>query len=283
MAAATSRTLGGGGILRSPAGFGEVRHHRPMAARASGPAIALAAVLSLALAFSAGTTGVAARMGGETDGAAPTAGSRAAEPALPRWTGGVNLYRPGTFSTQRTWRWCTAAGAQMMRNIVLGQRDHSRANQQRYFRYMRAHDRYAIPLADGVDPAGWAAGLRRWVDPRYRVVAKRSFRSALRSAVTRLRKTNLPVAIAVARGNHAWVLTGFTATADPARTDRFKVTSVRVSGPLWGLQNRAYGYDMRPDTRLTTGQLKGFFRPWHYPRVRMAWEGRWVSIQPVGS
>jgi len=146
---------------------------------------------------------------------------------------------------------------------------------------MRSRDRYPIPLADGVDPAGWSAGLRRWVDPRYRVVADGSFRSALRSAVTRLRRTNLPVAIAVAHGTHAWVLTGFSATADPARTTRFRVTSVRVTGPLWGLQNRSFGYDMRPNTRLTTGQLKRFFTPWHYPRIRMVWEGRWVSIQPV--
>jgi hypothetical protein len=147
---------------------------------------------------------------------------------------------------------------------------------------MRAHDRYVIPLADGVDPAGWAAGLRRWVDPSYRVVARKSFTGALRSAVTRLRTTNLPVAIAVARGMHGWVLTGFTATADPAATSRFRVTSVRVVGPLWGLQNRSYGYDMKPGTRLTRAQIRRFFTPWHYLRVRMVWEGRWVSIQPAG-
>jgi hypothetical protein len=120
------------------------------------------------------------------------------------------------------------------------------------------------------------------VDPRYRIVASSGYRTAVRSAVTSLRQTNLPVAIAVAHGNHAWVLTGFTATADPARTDRFRVTSVRVTGPLWGLQSRAFGYDMRPNTRLTRAQLKRFFTRWHYPRIRMAWEGRWVAIQPVG-
>ena len=80
-----------------------------------------------------------------------------------------------------------------------------------------------------------------------------------------------------------WVLTGFTATADPARTTNFTVTSVRVVGPLWGLQSRTYGYDMRPDTKLTPSQLRTFFTPWHYARVRMAWEGRWVSIQAVAS
>ena len=85
----------------------------------------------------------------------------------------------------------------------------------------------------------------------------------------------------MSHGNHAWVLTGFTATADPAVTTRFSVTSVRVVGPLWGLQSRSYGYDMRPDTKLTPAQLKGFFTPWHYAGVRMAWEGQWVSVQPV--
>jgi hypothetical protein len=216
-------------------------------------------------------------------GIGPTAGAAEDPPiTTAAWTGGIDLYRHGVFSTQRTWRWCTAAGAQMMRNIVHREDDHSRSSQRRYFRYMRRHDRYTIPLADGVDPAGWAAGLRRFVDPRYRIVASRSYRRALRSAVTSLRETNLPVAIAVAHGNHAWVLTGFTATADPARARRFKITSLRVTGPLWGLQSRTYGYDMRPDKRLTRDQLRNFFTPWHYPRIRMSWEGRWVSIQPVG-
>jgi hypothetical protein len=202
--------------------------------------------------------------------------------ALSTWAGGLDLYRSGVFTTQKTWLWCTAADVQIMRNIVHHQTDHRTYSQGRYFTYMRAHDRYAIPISDGVDPAGWAAGLRQFVDPRYRLVTSTSFDSALRSAVTNLRKTNLPVAITVAHGDHAWILTGFTATADPAVTTRFSVTSVRVVGPLWGLQNRTYGYDMRPDTRLTPSQLKGFFTPWHYARIRMAWEGRWVSVQPVG-
>ncbi len=203
--------------------------------------------------------------------------------ALSRWTGGMDLYRTGVFTTQKTWLWCTAADVQIIRNMAYGQRDHSRTNQSRYFTYMRAHDRYAIPVSDGTDPGGWTAGLRHFVDSRYRLYQSTSFSSALRSAVTNMRKTNLPVAIAVQHGNHGWVLTGFTATADPARTTRFSVTSVRVVGPLWGLQSRTYGYDMRPDTKLTPSQLRGFFTPWHYARVRMAWEGKWVSIQPVAT
>ncbi|MFO7530931.1 MAG: hypothetical protein R6W93_00625 [Candidatus Limnocylindrales bacterium] len=204
-----------------------------------------------------------------------------ADAALPRWRGGIDLYRPGVFTTQKTWYWCTAADVQIMRNIVHHKTNHSKAQQRRFFDYMRARDRYPIPLRDGVDPVGWTAGLRHFVDPRYRLISSGSYKDALRSAVRNLRLTNLPVAIAVAHGNHAWVLTGFTATADPAASSRFRVTSVRVTGPLWGLQSRSYGYDMRPDTKLTRKQFKRFFTPWHYPRIRMVWEGRWVSVQPV--
>jgi hypothetical protein len=204
-----------------------------------------------------------------------------AEVALPRWDGSVDLYRPGVFSTQKTWHWCTAADVQIMRNIVAHRTNHKAAQQRRFFEYMRAHDRYPIPLRDGVDPAGWTAGLRHYVDPRYRLVSSSSFKAALRSAVRNLRLTGLPVGVAVAHGNHAWVLTGFSATADPARTSHFRVTSVRVTGPLWGLQNRSYGYDMHPDKTLTVSQLQDFFTPWHYAPIRMVWEGDWVSVQPI--
>jgi hypothetical protein len=90
------------------------------------------------------------------------------------------------------------------------------------------------------------------------------------------------VGLLVAHGDHAWVLTGFTATADPAKTSNFTVTSVRVVGPLWGLQNSTYGYDMRPDKKLTRDQLRHFWTRWHYAGIHMAWEGQFVSIQPVG-
>ena len=44
-----------------------------------------------------------------------------ADDALPRWRGGLDLYRPGVFTTQKTWSWCTAADVQIMRNIVHAQ------------------------------------------------------------------------------------------------------------------------------------------------------------------
>jgi hypothetical protein len=233
--------------------------------RLSGPLVAFIVALSLG----AGST---AALG--------TSPAVAADAKLPAWTGGINLYREGVFTTQKSWLWCTAADVQIIHNIVEGANDHTTSGQRRYFEWMRDHNKYALPLSAGVDPQGWTAGLRHFVDDRYRLVASRSFESALVSAVTNLRRTNLPVAVAVAHGNHGWVLTGFTATADPLRTSSFTVTSVRVVGPLFGLQSKN-GYDMRPNTKLTTAQFHGFFTAWHYDPKPMIWDGLYVTIQPI--
>ena len=216
-------------------------------------------------------------LGGTLAPSATPAPTRAAE----AWDGSVDLYRKGAFTTQKSWLWCTAAGVQIMRNLVRGDADHARASQARYFDWMRGRNRYDLPESAGVDPAGWTAGLRHFVDDRYRLVASRSFEAGLRSAVTSLRRTGLPVALTVARGNHGWILTGFSATADPLATDDFEVRSVRVVGPLYGLQSQD-GYDMAPNTSLSVARFKRFFTSWRYAPKRMVWDGTFVSIQPVG-
>ena len=200
---------------------------------------------------------------------------------LSRWTGGIDLYRSGSFTTQKSWLWCTAAGVQIARNMVKGTRDHSVAAQRRYFTWMRGQNRYSLPLSAGVDAQGWAAGMRHFVDSRYRLVVSTSFSSTLRNAVKRMRLTRLPVGVTVSHGNHAWLLVGFTATADPATSSTFKVTSVRVVGPLYGLQTRTYGYDMVPNKKLTVAQFQRFFTPWWYAPKRMVWDHKYISIQPI--
>jgi hypothetical protein len=239
---------------------------------------AFLALAGLALALTSfPAVGVAARSADA--GGAETAPVVAAA-RFPAWDGSIDLYRDGVFTTQKDWLWCTAAGVQIVRNIVDRDDDHSTSNQRRYFDWMRKQNRYDLPESAGVDPQGWTEGLRHFVDGRYRLVASRSFRAGVRSAVENLRRTGLPVALTVANGGHGWILTGFTATADPLLTDDFEVTSVRVTGPLFGRQSRN-GYDMPPDKKLTTDQLRRFFTGWRYEPQPMVWDGRFVSIQPV--
>ena len=192
----------------------------------------------------------------------------------------VDLYRPGVYTMQATWTWCTAAGVQIMRNIALGQADHSAANQGRYFAYMRARDRYATPPREGVDPQGFRAGLREFVDPRYAIVASATYDAAVRSAATRLRLSGMPVALIVDAGQHAWVLTGFTASADPAVTSSFRVISVRVVGPLYGRQS-LNGYDPPPNTSLSYDAFRRYLLPYHFKYGPTPWDRRYVTFQVI--
>jgi hypothetical protein len=191
-----------------------------------------------------------------------------------------DVYRPGVYSEQATWTWCTAASVQIMRNILLAETDHSSAHQQQFFDDMRASNRYQLAGHRGVDPEGFLAGLRHFVSPAYALVVSPTFDAAVRSAVTQLRLTGKPVALIVAAGRHAWVLTGFTATADPARTTDFQVASVRIVGPLYGRQS-INGYDSPPDTSISYAALRRFLLPYRFPFAATPWTSRYLTFQAI--
>jgi hypothetical protein len=200
--------------------------------------------------------------------------------SLTSWTGYEELFRHGEFSTQLTWTWCVGASVQIMLNEIKGRHDHSRHSQWTYMRYARQHDRHYRRPIRGSDPQGWAAALNRFNGGSgYRVHADGNFQRAVHDAARRIRLTGHPVGLLVKTGVHAWVMSGFKATADPALTNNFIVTAVYVEGPLFPMQ-QAYGYDMAPDTRLSLARFRLFFRRYDDRRAGTAWDNRFVTIQP---
>ncbi len=201
---------------------------------------------------------------------------------LKAWTGAINLYRSGVFSTQRRTAWCVGASIQMMRNVVKGESDHSYTNQETYQRSARSLDLYvAGDGAKGSDPEGWAAALRvHGAGDSYHVVEKATFRGAVRAAVRALRKTGKPVGLLVGHGSHAWVMTGFSATADPAVTNAFEVTAVYIMGPLYP-RPKHYGFDPPPNKRVTIDRLRSKFLTRYHDRLGPSrWDGSYVIIAP---
>jgi hypothetical protein len=242
------------------------------AAPASVGAVALQAEAS-AVAQPAGPQAVSA-------GASSTVGSRAAV-GVAAWTGRFSVYRPRTFSVQRANYTCVAASTQMMLNIIHDQHDRSRSNQITYWQYAQANSRY--PVRDnGADPGGWAAALRHWGAGDYYVGAHSSRQDALRAAALRIRLTGKPAGLIVwgQAGGHAWVMTGFESTADPAATNDFMVSSVQATGPLW-----PYGtinlrpYDPGPAQWVGMAELQRKFTAYHV-RDSDDWNGRWVTVLP---
>jgi hypothetical protein len=206
--------------------------------------------------------------------------SAATTPAA--WSGGYDLYRKGVFSSQKTIRWCVAASIQMMLNIIDGTTDHSRDNQQRYIRYARKHDLFRDPDITGTDGQGWVASLNHFGRlTNYHVVSSPTYARAIRSAVRRLRATREPVGLIIDHHNHAWVMTGFESSTDPALDRHFKLTAVYIMGPLYPRPPHN-GMDPPPDTRVSYRHMKTFLNRYLDAAVapNNPWEGTYVTIQP---
>ena len=199
----------------------------------------------------------------------------------PTWQGGLDLYRSGVFSTQQTIDWCVPASVQMILNIVDGRTVHSRAEQAEFYRYGRTQN-FAINPVPGLDPRSAAALLRR-AGQAYTYHRAASLGLMEREAVTQLRRTGKPVILYVDAGIHAWVLTGFTASADPAATGTYAITSFSVMGPLWPAEryHERY-YDLPPDARLSPVSFAAAVRaPFHDWAAHTPWEGWWVINEPL--
>lgn len=216
----------------------------------------------------------------------PAAGPTAtASPALDppprpgRFT--IDLYRVGEFVSQATAEWCVPAAILTMMNVIDGDDDgRDRPSQRRLDRLARSLSSHRL-RGPGSEPEGWAGTLNRLGYGHYTVVAEPTRRAALEAAARALRLTGRPVGILVRRGAHAWVMTGFEATADPAWTDDFRVTRIRVSDPWYPRRTATWGRPPAPDTRITVRALARIYRPWRRPLARYEeLDGRFVLVLP---
>jgi hypothetical protein len=197
-------------------------------------------------------------------------------PAPSAWEGKFNLFRANAFVTQKTFKWCVAASVQMMVNLVRHRTDRSRSTQARMIAYAQRWDDGPYGEEGGTDVSGWIAALRHYGAGRYRVVGANTAARALRVAATAMRQTGRPAGILVMEGRHAWVLHGFESRSDPKKNPWANITAVRVSGPLYPVQ-QANGYDPKPNTRMTARSLQRFFQP----AIVGAMVGRYVVVIPT--
>ena len=68
-----------------------------------------------------------------------------------------------------------------------------------------------------------------------------------------------PAGLLVWAGAHAWVVSGFRATGDPATDPGFDMSWVIVSDPWWPRPTNSHARTMRPATELTSAALARHF------------------------
>jgi hypothetical protein len=196
------------------------------------------------------------------------------------WPGTFDLFRSSAFSTQQRWYWCVPASVQMMLNLINGTSDRSWTNQYRYYVYGRPR-RYLLNGSRGLDPKSWTETLNRYGGGDYRVVTSTNLGLLLRYAARRNRLTGKPVGLLVARGGHAWVMTGFRATADPALTGSYQLVSIRTMGPLWPKQQYRNGYyDSPPGTSFRMDRMAALYGRYYDELGWTPWTGKYVIISP---
>ena len=210
--------------------------------------------------------------------AAPGAGSGApatsSEDAPRPFT--MSLNRASDFVQQTNFVQCVGASMQMMINIIESGSPNRTAKTQ--LRLQQLARRWSGPapsgrVRQGASVRGWAAGLTIMGVGPYKLVGETSLQQALKVAAKAMRETGKPVGLLMWRGRHAWVMSGFRATADPAKTNRFTVTGVNVMDPLYPHGSSVWGRSPRPGELLTPRQLGKQFLPRRSNRQSAAWLG----------
>ncbi len=98
-----------------------------------------------------------------------------------------------------------------------------------------------IERRPGASTYGWAGGLTELGYGPFGELSATGKRRRSASPRARCATPRKPVGLLVWRGRHAWVMSGFRATADPAYTDDFEVTGVWIEDPWAGRVSRTWG------------------------------------------
>ena len=190
----------------------------------------------------------------------------------------MSLFASGDFVAQYTFEWCVGASIQMARSIIEGNRNESRASQQRLWEMAR--ERTIGSPYGGANPAGWAAALTDLGLGQYRLVSLPSFGEAVDRAALAIRRTGRPVGLVMWAGRHAWVMTGFEATADPRKRDDARVTRIRVMDPLHPHGSR-WGRSPEPNSLIKRKTLARQFVERNRPEYDFGVDPGWLLVLPV--
>ena len=195
-----------------------------------------------------------------------------------RHVGGTNGRR---FVTELSKVMCVPAAMETMINIMTRATDRSATTQRRLYSLARTLSPKTLK-GPGAEPEGWAAGLAKLGYGSYAVSIKPTLKAAVRDAATAVRMTGRPAGLLVWYGAHAWVMSGFRATADPAWTNRFTVTDLYIQDVWYPKVSTIWGRSRPPDALVPIQRLPRDFLPWRRPGAPYPDKlGKFVVVLPT--
>jgi putative peptidoglycan lipid II flippase len=189
----------------------------------------------------------------------------------------MDLYRPGDFVSEILDTWCVPAAMQTSMNMMSLTPDTTRDTQAKLFDL-------AVSVAGesygGADPEGWAQGLTQLGYGKYEVGAKPKLVDSIHTVVKQIAITQRPAGIIVWKGWHSWVVSGFTATADPNVTDNFTVLSVRIEDVWYPRNSSLWPASRPPDSDVPVSKLSTDYVPWVEAKYFAGRDGEYVFVIP---
>ncbi len=195
----------------------------------------------------------------------------------------MDLFREGDFVGELTNKWCIPAAMQTMMNIMDEGADVSEETQSMLYDLGVSIERSRQGTPE---PESWAQGLTQLGYGHFEVAVTDTRQAAIELAVKQIRITNRPAGLLVWYGWHAWVVSGFVATADPALTDDYLVTSLFIEDVWYNRQSKLWnkdrdGYSRPPDSEVPAAILYEDFKVWDQSVNYPEYQKKFVMIIPV--
>jgi putative peptidoglycan lipid II flippase len=189
----------------------------------------------------------------------------------------MDLYQEGDFVSEAKDTWCVPAAMQVSMNIMSVEPDTTRDTQAKLYDLAVS---IAGSSAGGADPNGWATGLSSLGYGKYTVAAKPHMADAIHIVAKAIRVTQRPAGLLVWLGWHSWVVSGFTATADPALTDNYTVISLRIEDVWYPRVSLKWPKSRPPDSEILVSDLGPDYKPWIQAESIPGRDSQYVYVIP---
>lgn len=185
------------------------------------------------------------------------------------------------FASQVESTMCAAAGMQ----IVLAMHGHagtSPAFQRKLQSSLDEWESRSDAKAGGWGPGAMVEALAAYGVKGYQVRAYDNRNQALRDAAIAITRTGAPAILVAWRGAHTWIMTGYTADADPTVFGNARITGVHIFDPWYPRISSIWGPSDPPGTLQDLSEIRRNFLQWHRPEGSYPErDGKYLIVMPT--
>lgn len=186
------------------------------------------------------------------------------------------------FLTEQEKTWCAASAVQIVLNINSGEPDLTRAFQLQVHQAEVDYTTYEDSHNGGAGPQGMVETLNQMGTVPYELKIYGTREIALRAAAKAISSTDHPVILLAWRGAHAWVMSGYTADADPTVFKDAVVDGAYILDPWYPRVSSIWGPSDPPGAYQDASEMVRNFLKWRRPEGRYPGrDGKFLVIVPA--